>query len=364
MVKASLYFHFPFCTRKCPYCHFYVVRNKNHDPFLKALLKEWEMHRPQIENKEIVSLYFGGGTPTLFIEGIEAILKRIGAPEMTVETNPEDVTPQLMKKLRDLGINRVSIGVQSFNNSLLKHLGRSHTAQTAIDAVEITRNAGIENIAIDLMYELPYQTLERWEQTVDKACSLPIAHLSLYNLTFEPHTAFKKKEPELRPHLPDQETATAMLSSAIARFEKAGLKRYEISAFARNDRISVHNSGYWTGRPFLGYGPSAFSYWEGKRFQNVCRMNKYNDSLAAGTFPIAFEEKLSPLSSLHEKIAVGLRLTAGISVPNIPLSTQQLLHELDREGWLTYTYDRAHVKLTEKGALFYDTVAERIILLP
>ncbi|MDN3508463.1 MAG: radical SAM family heme chaperone HemW [Candidatus Neptunochlamydia sp.] len=361
MVKASLYFHFPFCTRKCPYCHFYVIPNKNHEPFLQALLKEWEMRLLQIENKEILSLYFGGGTPTLFIEGIEAILKRISAPEITVETNPEDVTPQLMEKLYDLSVNRVSIGVQSFNNSLLKHLRRSHTAQKAIDAVEITRNAGIENITIDLMYELPYQTLETWEETVDKACSLPITHLSLYNLTFEPHTVFKKKENELRPHLPDEETAAGMLNSAITRFEKAGLKRYEISAFARNDQISVHNSGYWTGRPFLGYGPSAFSYWEGKRFQNFSHMNKYNKRLAEGTFPIDFEEKLSPLPSLHEKIAIGLRLTKGLSLPNIPLSTQKLLRELDQEGWLTY--DTPHVKLTEKGTLFYDKVAEQIILL-
>ncbi len=337
-----------------------MIPNKNHEPFLQALLKEWEMRLPQIEDKEIVSIYFGGGTPTLFIEGIEAILKRICAPEITVETNPEDVTPQLIEKLDDLGVNRVSIGVQSLNNSLLKHLGRSHTAQKAIDALEITRKGGIENITIDLMYELPYQTLESWEETVDKACNLPITHLSLYNLTFEPHTVFKKKEKELQPHLPDEETAAAMLSSAISRFEQAGLKRYEISAFARNNQISVHNSGYWTGRSFLGYGPSAFSYWEGKRFQNSCNMNHYNKRLTQGMFPIDFEEKLSPLSSLHEKIAIGLRLTKGIPLPQLPLSTQKLLQELDQEGWLIY--DPLHAKLTEKGALFYDTVAERIIL--
>ncbi|MCB1073419.1 MAG: radical SAM family heme chaperone HemW [Chlamydiia bacterium] len=361
MVKTSLYFHFPFCTRKCPYCHFYVIPNRNHEPFLKALLKEWEMRLPQIEDKEIASLYFGGGTPTLFVEGIEAILKRTSAPEITVETNPEDVTLPLMEKLHNLGVNRVSIGVQSLNNPLLKHLGRSHTAQKAIDAIEITRRAGIENITIDLMYELPYQTLETWEETVDKACSLPITHLSLYNLTFEPHTVFKKKEKELRPQLPDEETATAMLNNAIIRFEKAGLKRYEISAFARNNQISVHNSGYWTGRPFLGYGPSAFSFFNGKRFRNICHMNHYIKKLNEGSFPIDFEEELPPLRSLHEKLAIGLRLTEGISLPNIPLSTQKLLQELDREGWLTYHAD--HAKLTEKGTLFYDTVAEKIILL-
>ncbi len=319
------------------------------------------MRLPQIEGKKIVSLYFGGGTPTLFIEGMEAILKRTSAPEITVETNPEDVTPQLIEKLYNLGVNRVSIGIQSLNNALLKHLGRAHTAQKAIDAVKITQKGGIENITIDLMYELPYQTLETWKETVDKACNLPVSHLSLYNLTFEPHTVFKKREEELRSYLPDENTATAMLKSAISCFEKSGLKRYEISAFARNNQISVHNSGYWTGRSFLGYGPSAFSYWEGKRFQNACNIQQYNKNLVKGIFPIDFEEKLSPLSSLHEQIAIGLRLTEGITLPKIPLSTQKLLHKLDREGWLTYC-DPLHAKLTEKGTLFYDTVAEKMIL--
>lgn len=318
------------------------------------------MRLPQIKEKEIVSLYFGGGTPTLFPEGIEAILERTTAPEITVETNPEDVTLDLMKKLQELGVNRVSIGVQSLNNPLLKYLGRTHTAQKAIEAVEITSAAGIENITIDLMYELPHQTLETWEETVDQACKLPITHLSLYNLTIEPHTLFKKKEKELLPHLPDEETAATMLKTAITRFNEKGLKRYEISAFARDDKISIHNTGYWTGRPFIGYGPSAFSYWEGKRFRNICHMNKYIKSLKDGAFPVDFEEMLSPHRSLHEKIAIGLRLTEGISLPSIPLSTQKLLHELDREGWLNY--NAHHAKLTEKGTLFYDTVAEKIIL--
>lgn len=360
MVKTSLYFHFPFCTKKCPYCHFYVIPNNNHAPFLKALLKEWQCRLPYIKGKEIVSLYFGGGTPTLFPEGIEAILEQVTAPEITVEANPEDVSFELMKKLKKLGVNRVSIGVQSLNNPLLKHLGRTHTAQKAIEAIETTRAAGIENITIDLMYELPHQTLETWEETVDHACKLPITHLSLYNLTIEPHTVFQKKEKEIRAHLPDEESAAAMLQTAVTRFENAGLKRYEISAFARDNKISIHNSGYWTGRPFIGYGPSAFSYWEGKRFRNVCHMNKYIKALDEGSFPIDFEEELSSISSLHERLAIGLRLSDGISIPDIPLSTQKLLEALAYEGWLTY--NNHHAKLTEKGTLFYDTVAEKIIL--
>ncbi|WP_194847937.1 radical SAM family heme chaperone HemW [Candidatus Neptunochlamydia vexilliferae] len=357
LTPGSLYLHFPFCTRKCPYCHFYVIPNRDQTPFLEALQMEWELRRPQIEGRELVSIYFGGGTPTLCVKGIEQALAQVSAPEVTVETNPEDVTPELMNHLYSLGVNRVSIGVQSLNNPLLKHLGRNHTAQKAIDAVQITKEAGIDNITIDLMYELPHQTLETWKETVDRAVKLPIIHLSLYNLTIEPHTVFHKRKEKLLPHLPDEETAAAMLAYACDRFEEVGLHRYEISAFGK---LSVHNTGYWTGREFLGLGPSAFSYWGGKRFQNSCSLSKYIQALQTGKLPVDFEEKLPPLASLHEKIAVGLRMTEGIALLDIPSSTEALLTALAEEGWLTYEESRA--RLTEKGRLFYDTVAEKVIL--
>ena len=336
-----------------------MIPNRDQDPFIEALLKEWDLRLPQIEGKEIASLYFGGGTPTLCAEGIKQILQKVQAPEITVETNPEDVTPGLMKTLHDLGVNRVSIGVQSLNNTLLKHLGRTHTAQKALDAVNTAYSAGIKNITIDLMYEIPHQTFEMWKETVDAAVELPITHLSLYNLTIEPHTAFKKREHDLRLHLPDEETATEMLQYACDRFEEAKLHRYEISAFARNGKVSIHNTGYWTGREFLGYGPSAFSYYGGKRFQNVCHLNRYIKILEQGKFPVDFEEELPFPANLHEKIAIGLRLTKGIPLSNIPLDTQTILTDLDREGFIVYQND--HAALTDRGRLFYDTVAEKII---
>lgn len=359
--RISLYFHFPFCSRKCPYCHFFVLPNKSTDKanFLPSLLKEWELRLPLIHNRTIASLYFGGGTPTLLIEGIAAILERCHPDcEITVETNPEDVTPALMSELYRLGVNRISIGVQSLNNTLLKHLGRTHTASAACAAVEITRNAGIENITIDLMYELPYQTLESWKETVTRACALPITHLSLYNLTFEPHTVFHKKQGALSPHLPSPEESADMLAFACNSFEAAGLKRYEISAFGRP---SIHNSGYWTGRDFLGFGPSAFSYLEGKRFRNIPHLNKYRKRIEEGHPPVDFEEKLSPLASLHERLAIGLRLMEGMTIDTLPLSTEKILIELEQEGLITY--QRPHLALTPQGCLFYDTVAEKLILI-
>ncbi|MCB1106820.1 MAG: radical SAM family heme chaperone HemW [Chlamydiia bacterium] len=359
---ASLYFHFPFCRKKCPYCHFYVVPNRDPTPFIDALLEEWTLRAPQFEGREIASLYFGGGTPTLCIQGIKEILKRVSAPEITVETNPEEITPELMKTLRALGVNRISIGVQTLDNTLLKHLGREHTANQAIEGVNIAKKGGIDNITIDLMYELPHQTLEIWKETVEKALSLPITHLSLYNLTIEPHTPFKKREKEILPHLPDEETGLAMLNYACKRFEEGGLKRYEISAFARDGQISIHNTGYWKGREFLGLGPSAFSYWEGKRFRNVCSLSKYIKTLSEKKLPVDFEEKLPYPASLHEKVAIALRLHEGISLKNLPPKTLERLSPLQEEGWIKLQGERA--TLTEKGRLFYDSVAEKIIDFP
>lgn len=358
----SLYFHFPFCQRKCPYCHFFVLPNQDNfkQKLLPALIKEWELRLPLIKQRDTISLYFGGGTPTLFIEGIEAILSRYHPQcEITIEANPEDVTPSLMSQMKTLGVNRVSLGVQSLDNTLLKHLGRTHTAAEAMQAVYTTREAGIENITIDLMYEIPHQTLSSWKETVKRACSLPITHLSLYNLTFEPHTVFYKKKESLQPHLPNDEESTQMLEFACKQFEKAGLKRYEISAFGLP---SIHNSGYWTGREFLGLGPSAFSYMNGKRFQNVSALHPYIKKIDQGLFPIDFEEELPPLESLHERLAIGLRLMEGITFKNLPLSTRELLLKIEQEGFLTYT--PPHIALTEKGRLFYDSVAENLILLP
>jgi len=326
--------------------------------FLPALMREWELQLPLIENQEIVSLYFGGGTPTLFMEGIEAILEKCHPDcEITVETNPEDVTPELMSRLKGLGVNRVSIGVQSLDDALLKHLGRTHTANEAMQAVITTREAGIENITIDLMYDIPYQTLRCWKETVEHACTLPITHLSLYNLVFEPHTVFHKKREALGPSLPSSEMSVEMLNFACHYFEKMGLKRYEISAFGRP---SIHNSGYWTGREFLGFGPSAFSYMEGKRFRNTCHLKKYCAMVEEGKVPVDFEEKLEILASLHERLAIGLRLVEGIEMEDLPSSTEKIVKEIEEEGFLIY--EKPRLTLTEKGRLFYDTVAEKIIL--
>lgn len=360
----SLYFHIPFCTRKCDYCHFYVIPNE--DRFKKlyreALKKEWGLREPLIDpQKHLQSIYFGGGTPTLLNpEDIGEILSWIHPPiacEITLEANPENISLDRMQEFQACGINRVSVGVQTLDDALLQTLSRSHSAEQAQQSVELIARAGIENISIDLMYDLPGQTLESWEQTLDSALSLPITHLSLYNLTIEPHTVFYKKRSSL--HLPDSETSFQMLTTAIEKLEKAGFNRYEISAFAKKNTISRHNTGYWTGRPFLGLGPSAFSYWKGSRFRNSAHLHRYAKALNAGEDPADFMETLSPHEHIKESLAIGLRLLEGVALQPWPEEIERGVQNLITQGFLEKSPDR--LRLTRRGLLFHDTVAEEIM---
>ena len=333
---------------------------------LSALDLEWKKQSPLLANKEIVSLYFGGGTPFLFgPAAIQKIIDWVSPPagcEITLEANPENVTLELMQAYQKAGINRVSIGVQSLDDSSLDTLNRTHNAETAIRAIELTQQSGIDNISIDLMYDLPSQTLESWKRTLSRLENLPIAHLSLYNLTFEPHTVFFKHRKKLLPRVPAPEISLQMLKTAVTRLEALGLKRYEISAFAKPGFASRHNSGYWTARPFLGFGPSAFSYWEGRRFQNAANLSSYAKALAENRSPVDFSETLAYPDNLHELLAVRLRLLEGVDLahfPNLPPATHAILHTLAAQGWLELT--PTHAKLSQEGLLFYDSVATAII---
>lgn len=363
--EISLYFHIPFCRRKCPYCHFYVIphETKASLSLLESLHLEWQLYQPLVQGKQIVSVYFGGGTPFLIgPDAIAEILSWINPPadaEITLEANPEDVTLPAMEAFAKAGINRVSLGVQSLDNPLLKVLGRHHSAQQACSAILATKEAGISNISIDLMYEIPQQTLTSWNNTLAQLQALPITHLSLYNLTIEPQTVFYKKRSQLTPLLPSSEESLAMLNSAVEALGQMGLKRYEISAFAKEGFIARHNTGYWLGRPFLGFGPSAFSYFEGKRYRNFCDLKKYSAALSEGKSPVDFSEQLSSLASLHERLAVKLRMLEGVDTREFPVD-ESLYEKLQSKGWIELK--EHHAKLTDQGLLFYDSVAEEIVL--
>lgn len=375
--EVSLYFHIPFCSKKCPYCHFFVLPDKASfkEAFLEGIALEWTLRRPLLEGKHIVSIYFGGGTPSRLLpaqlEKLLLLVRNSGLSiaedcEITLEANPEDVSPSLMSSFAALGINRVSLGVQSLEIGQLALLGRSHNAFQAIRAIEQTYAAGIHNISIDLMYDLPRQSLDGWRETLSQLSSLPIQHLSLYNLVIEPHTVFFKHKQALIPQLPLEEESLALLEEALRAIEGVGLHRYEISAFARPGYTSRHNTGYWLGRPFLGFGPSAFSYWEGRRFSNVAHLNRYLEALKRGGDPVDFEERLHFPHNLLELFAVALRLVQGVDVQAfqrkhapLPQTFFATLDHLTEYQWVTW--DSGRCALTPLGMRFYDSVAVEII---
>ena len=354
--------------KKCPHCHFYILADKG--PFRKtfeeAILLEIERILPLLKEYTIVSIYLGGGTPSLLgPSGIYSLLEKLPilpSQEITLEANPENVTKEQMKQMRAIGINRISLGVQTLDNALLHRIGRGHTADEAISAIENTYEAGIDNISIDLMYDLPNQTVKSWTETLDQVKNLPITHLSLYNLTIEPQTLFYKNKKKLTPQLPSPEKSLAMLFAATERLPAFGLKRYEISAFGRPSR---HNTGYWTARPFLGLGPSAFSFWQGKRLRNYCDLKAYSKALKAGTSAIDFIDELSLLERQAELLAIHLRMIDGVNLTafeelhgTLFPSLAEALNEAITKEWVC---PPPQLQLTPKGLLFYDSVAELLI---
>lgn len=375
--EISLYFHIPFCTKKCHYCHFFVLPDKPewHLQLLDAICLEMTQWASELKGKKLVSIYFGGGTPSLLApSSIQRLLDAVAhylpfdptTTEITLEVNPDAITADKIQAFAQAGINRVSIGVQTLDDSLLHKLGRTHQAQSSLDAITQTADAGIRNISIDLMYDIPGQTLASWQHTLMHIQSLPITHLSLYNLTIEPNTTFFKYQESLKKILPDAECSAEMYRSAVQLLNECGLAQYEISAFARNGLYSRHNTGYWKGRPFLGFGPSAFSYWQGKRFRSCAHFNRYLEAVNAGRSPIDFSEELQPKERRKELLAIALRLKSGVDLPifeaqhgALDSDTHRVLESLVAQDLLQKKEN--HFSLSDRGVLFYDTIAVDLI---
>ena len=339
---------------------------------LKLEIAQWA---EQLKDKKLASIYFGGGTPSLLeASEIQTLLDEVNRyipfdpayTEITLEANPETITYEKMRCFAKAGINRISIGFQTLDDPLLIQLGRTHQAKTSIDTVKITADAGISNISIDLMYDIPGQTMKSWVHTLEQISPLQITHLSLYNLTIEPNTVFFKYQESLKKILPDAECSADMYKTAILMLNECGLEQYEISAFARDGLYSRHNTGYWTGRPFLGFGPSAFSYWDNKRFRSVAQFKRYLEALQNGNSPIDFSEELEPNKRRNELLAIALRLRNGVDCDTfeaehgkLPPETHRALETLLSQNLLQKNGSR--FSITDQGVLFYDTIAVEII---
>lgn len=344
------------------------------DLLLHSLLLEWKSKLHHLQEKVVPSIYFGGGTPTLFgLERLKIFLSIITKEitpstnlEITIEANPETLTREYLISLREIGINRLSIGVQSLDSDLLQMLGRNHTTQTIEKALVDAYDVGFDNLSIDIMYEIPKQSWTSWEKTVQKTLLLPITHISLYNLTFEKGTPFYRNYNHLKTHLPTEEEGKKMLEYAARTWEASGLKRYEISAFAKQEKYqSQHNLGYWTGRLFLGFGPSAYGYMNGERMQNIFPLKRYARALLEEKEPVQFREKLEYPNNIRELLAIHLRIRKGVSLEKfrkifgIDKETERVINSLIKRGWLEQS--GKYLRLTEEGMLFYDSVAVELI---
>lgn len=341
-----------------------------HEEFVKTLLLELELKKVLIANKTIKSIYFGGGTPALlaphFFEQILSGIPHDPSIEITLEANPENLTLELLQGFRKAGINRLSIGAQSFDDELLKILSRTHDSKTTIQALQWAKTAGFDNITIDLMYDLPTQTEAVWIKTLKTAIQQPITHLSLYNLTIEPETVFFKKRKALTPKLPSPDSSLTMYNAALEILPQGNLLPYEISAFAKPGFHSQHNVGYWTARDFLGIGPSAYSYWNKNRFRNVPHFGKYQKALLAGLDPKEDSDDLSEEERRRELLAVEIRLRQGVNLDTFQARHGKLeplifkeIDSLITKGWVEKAGNQIH--LTSQGILFYDSVAVELI---
>ncbi len=369
----SLYFHLPFCQKKCDYCHFFVLPNKASfkEELLKSILIEIELRTSLLKKSQIKSIYFGGGTPALVgPRYIKTLLKALKVPlqdiEVTLELNPENHSLELLKGYRDVGVNRLSIGVQSFDPSLLKKLGRSHSVQDIHEALENASRAGFTNISIDLMYDLPTQSLPLWKRTLEKALSYPITHLSLYNLSIEKETVFYKYRNQIRSQMPTEELSLTLFNEACKSLKEKGFEAYEISAFCKDGAYSHHNVGYWLQRPHLGFGPSAFSLLKPERFQNVKNLKRYSELLNQKKLPIDFKEELESEAFLRESLALHLRLLKGFDASifqkrfgDFSDELSAILELLKKRGWIKHNQNI--LSLTSEGLLYHDSVASELV---
>ncbi len=322
---AGIYIHIPFCIQKCGYCDFYsIIRLTDKSNFVAALCKEIQSRKQELNNEEIKSIYFGGGTPSLLkkedFEAIIGTLKNVydfsTVEELTIEVNPDDINNTFLSEIKNLGFNRLSMGVQSFNNRILTFMNRRHNAEDAINAIELSKKNGFDNISIDLIYGIPKMTFDEWENSINTAINLDVQHISAYHLTFEPGTAFYKKLKNKVLNEVDDKESIAQYNVLINKFNKAGFDDYEISNFCRIGLESKHNSSYWTGDNYMGFGPSAHSFSNNTRRWNVSDLGAYINNINRDE--VFYENEILQTKDIYnETIMLGLRTKKGVNISSI-----------------------------------------------
>jgi len=358
----GLYVHVPFCKTKCPYCDFYSSTSGADVPrWLSYLAREISLYSGMFSHFDTV--YLGGGTPSLLGEHEISILMNAvtsafhiaGDSEITIELNPDDVTPSKLSVYRDLGINRISLGVQSLCDAELRFLGRRHNANRALDAIHEIRDAGFDNLGIDLIYGFAGQGIASWERTLRRALDLSPEHISCYQMTIEHDTPFGRMRAEGSIREPDEELQRRFFVTTGEFLHAHGYIHYEISNFARGESlIARHNSKYWRHVPYLGLGPAAHSFRENRRWWNVRSVADYCRAIENGKVPVTGAELLEPGQIELEKIYLGLRTRDGVDLELVSrnMPARRALRRLQKESLVQITGGRAAP--TPKGFLVAD----------
>lgn len=370
---TSAYVHIPFCTQICYYCDFSKVFIKNQpvDSYLEHLLEEFQSYDIQ----KLRTLYIGGGTPTalsapqleVLLNGLTKNLDLSALEELTIEANPGDLDADKIAVLKNSAVNRVSLGVQTFDDKMLKKIGRSHLEKDIYENIDRLKLAGFDNISIDLIYALPGQTMEQVKDNVAKAIGLDIPHMSLYSLILENHTVFMNRMRRGKLPLPKEELEAEMFEYIIAELEKSGFEHYEISNFSKPGFESRHNLMYWDNAEYYGIGAGASGYVNGVRYKNHGPIRHYLTAVEEGNARIT-EEHLSQKEQMEEEMFLGLRKKSGVSMARFEEKFGrsfdglygEIVRDLVQQGLMQLDGDR--VRMTKRGLFLGDTVAERFIL--
>ena len=375
-MKAGLYIHIPFCESRCIYCGFYSTTAKDwRTRYVDALLKEMHMRSGELKalypdhECTIDTVYIGGGTPsTLSIDDLSRIINTIKAVfpcktrEITIEMNPDDVTTELISVVRNLGVNRISLGVQTFSDERLRFIRRRHNAAQAAKAVETIRRAGIDNISIDLMFGFPHETLNDWQNDLDAALKLRPNHISAYSLMYEEGTPLYLMLQNDKVQQTDDDTCLAMYTMLMDTLSANGYEHYEISNFAKPGYRSVHNSSYWHNVPYLGIGASAHSYNISTRSWNIADIHQYIKAINNGTLP-SESETIEETTHYNDLVTAALRTSDGMDLDSIsPSFRQYALQCADihiKNGLLKHADNR--LLLTREGLFVSDMVMGDLI---
>ena len=369
---AGIYLHIPFCKGKCAYCDFYsVATSKYQDDFVKALGKEIQLQKDYLQNESIQTIYFGGGTPSLLrADQLDYLLSEIRqnfkveeSNEITLEANPDDLTEDYLKAIRQIGFNRLSIGVQSFNEQDLKRMKRKHTVNQAIASIKYAKEEAFKNISIDLIYGLTDLKIKDLEINIDKAINLNIQQISAYHLNIEPKTLFYKYYQNDKLNLPTENESLDQFKMLIAKTKEKGFLQYEISNFALDGSLSLHNTNYWMGVKYLGLGPSAHSYNLTSRQWNIQNLRGYLDEILKGKIPYE-QEILTKKEKFNEFLITSLRTMWGLNTEKLKRKFGAAYYDFFMAKTKRYlnkrlmTHFRDKYILTEKGMFISDNIMQ------